>query len=171
VRARRPHPPLLTQPARTKGAKPGTPPTPGAHPNLNLGRDSMASSWAGSDGSLHGGNAARAASRSDTTLGGGAGWDGGRGLNRTSSIARQPVASGEWVSRKRDWGVGKAGGVQAGWFGRGRSHGQDDSVSAGPPVPPHIILPNERGYREFKNGERDCGEKVERENPALPPPA
>ena len=117
----------------------------------------MASSWAGSDGSLHGGNAARAPSRSDTTLGGGAGWDGGRGLNRTSSIARQPVASGEWVSRKRDWGVGKAGGVQAGWFGRGRNAATDgDSASAGPPVPPHIILPNERGYRECWNGGREA---------------
>jgi len=53
------------------------------------------------------------------------------------------------VSRKRDWGGGKAG-VQGGWFGwsGGRSHGGGDESLNGssPPVPPHIILPNERGY-------------------------
>jgi hypothetical protein len=112
----------------------------------------MASTWAGSqDGSLAGGGGHRQGSRSDTTLGGGAGWDGGRGLARHSSVARQPLASGEWVSRKRDWGGGRAGsGVhQTGWFGRGgRAPTVDDSASGGPPLPPHIILPNERGYRE-----------------------
>lgn len=147
-------PPTHTQ---SRKAKPGAPPTPHAAVGANnhhhgLGRDSMASTWAGSqDGSLAGGGGQRPGSRSDTTLGGGAGWDGGRGLARQSSVARQPLASGEWVSRKRDWGGGRAGsGVhQTGWFGRGgRAPTLDDSASGGPPLPPHIILPNERGYRE-----------------------
>lgn len=80
--------------------------------------------------------------------GGGAGYE-GAGLHRTSSIARQPIASGQWVSRKRDWW--SAGGAGAGGGGGGKHGGGawgDDSTSAAghPPLPPHIILPNEKAY-------------------------
>jgi ankyrin repeat protein/CRP-like cAMP-binding protein len=136
--------------AFTKSA-PATPDA-GAHQPVtaHLGRVSIASSWAGSETSLGGrgggggggGGYARSSGHgTDTTLGGGWGPT-ARDLTRTSSIARRPVASGQWVSRKRDWWGNSNGG--------GGGDGCDDSTSmgggGGPPIPPHVILPNERGY-------------------------
>jgi hypothetical protein len=120
------------------------------HHHAPLGRDSMASSCGGSEGSLGrgGGHAHLSGRGTDFTLGGGCD-PAARGpvaLQRVSSVARQPVASGQWVSRKRDW---RGGGDASKSGGGGGGTCDDYSTSlggGGPPVPPHVILPNERGY-------------------------
>lgn len=112
----------------SKSAAPTTPDGTATHGH-NLGRVSMASSFA-SEGSLNRA-CAHTSNGTDTSIGG---WGHvARDLQRTSSIARRPVASGKWVSRRRDWWGAAAGG--------------DSSTGGnGEPIPPHVILPNERGY-------------------------